>query len=138
MKERIHIYCGYDPVPTSTHRPTVYEFTANTNTSCGGYGHGKSYTLPETAIVEVVLPEWVTTKHGVLCRKGCFAERTGTGDLVLIVCANPATAKHTYIGECDHRALIMQALNGGLLMYYPTEDGKLACEPVKGEFVRWM
>ena len=138
MKERSHIYCGYDPIPTSTHRPPVYEFTANTNTPCGGYGHGRSNTIPESAIVEVDLPEWVSVERGALCRKGCFAERTGTGDLVLIVCANPVTAKHTYIGECNHRDLIIQALEGGLLMYYPTEGGHLACAPVIGEFVRWM
>lgn len=136
----IDIGANYEVVPHD-HQPSTYIVTADAIVNIGGYGivSGGSEMSP-TAYVTVDLPDWCEPSrqwHWPMSKPG-HRSRSGSDDLCFVVCSQPARQEVDYIGQCNFKALIQQAIDSGLLLVHPGKDGSMIREPIECKGIRWV
>ena len=126
------------------HLPDTYKFVADAWVdpvgSIQGHGICSDGTIGTYAYVSVDLPDEIvpSKKHLLELTIPGRKSKCGTDDLCFVVCHTKAEQECTYFGEVRVKELIMQAIDSGMVLFYPDEDGNMCHKPVDVKGIRWM
>lgn len=139
MKHEVEVGINYKAV-NNGHGPASYEFSADCIVNIVGAYGVTATDYPTRAFVTVDLPDCIahSEKYAWDLAIPGRTSKSGTADMCFVVCGQTAREHCKYFGSLDAKALIMRAIDSGLYMIYPDENGAMQKTQLSPESIRWL